>query len=236
MGMQGFYGRPGWRRRAVVRGHRAPLHAATFSFFLLAALAGCSSNSSWSGSSQSVAVAPPPNQPTYSSAAQSPPPQVTPSGYEAPEGLPYPQQTLFDGFKGNATNASARPLAPSAAGTQITTESAEASSLPYPRQTLFSAFQGSGSAQAPNVPHPPSTYTASGQPYVLPQGQPTYSSPPPQSAQRPPSNYTASGQPYSPPGQPAARPPKGSAPQAAADDDEQAVPGYPARSISDIFH
>jgi len=230
--MQGFYGRPERRRRAVVRGHRAPLHAVAFSFFLSAALAGCSSNSSWSGSSQSVAVAPPPNQPTYSSAAQSPPPQVAPSGYDAPEGLPYPQQSLFE-FKGNATNASARPLAPSAAGTQTTTESAEASSLPYPRQTLFSAFQDSGSAQAPNVPHPPSTYTASGQPYVTPQGQPTYSSPPPQ---RPPSTYTASGQPYPPPGQPAARPPQGSAPQAAADDDDQSVPGYPTRTIFSVSH
>jgi hypothetical protein len=250
--MQGFYRRPGRRRRAAGQGHRAVLRAATVSFFLLPVLAGCSSHSSWSGSGQPVAVAPPPNQPAYSSAAQSAPPHVTPSGYDTPEGLPYPKQSLVDFFKQDSASAAAQPPAqPSAAGTPVTASSSAADSMPYPKQSLFSLFQDSGKTPAPaqEMPHPPSTYTPSAQPYVPPQGQPTYGSAQAQSAQTPPAQrppgaytytpsviYTPSVQTNPPQGQSAARPPQASAPQAAADDDEQSVPGYPTRSLSDIFH
>jgi hypothetical protein len=239
MGTQGFYGRLR-TRRAGGRGCRAPLHAVVISFCLLPVIAGCSSHASWSsGSNQPVAVAPPPNQPAYSSAAQPPTAQVAPSDYDAPDVLPYPKQSLVDLLKQDAAAAAAQPkLPPSPAGTPVTTSSAAADAMPYPKQSLFSLFQDSGKtpapAQAQDMPHPPSTYTPSGQPYVPPQGQPTYSSATAQSAQRPPSAYTPSGQPYPPPGQPAARPPR--TPQAAADDDEQSVPGYPTRSIFDVSH
>ena len=147
--MQGFYGRSGRRRRAVVRGHRAPLHAATFSFFLLAALAGCSSNSSWSGSSQSVAVAPPPNQPTYSSAAQAP---SAPTQSQHVSG--YPDQSITDAFR-NSTEPTAATNPQHVSG--------------YPEQSLTDLFRGS--TQPQTVPRPPSIYTPSGQPYS-PPGQP----------------------------------------------------------------
>ena len=76
-------------------------------------------------------------------------------------------------------------------------------SLPYPKQSLVDAFRGStqtpaqGQTQGANqgatqgtissrypgstriVPHPPSTYTPSGQPYSPPPGQPANSAPPP---------------------------------------------------------
>lgn len=224
MGMQGFYSRAERRRRAA-QGHRAPLHAAVFSFFLLIALAGCSANSSWSSRSSQSSALPPPT-PAVAGATSSTAESAAVPGY--------PQQSLVDFFKQDAASTPAQTLAPSAAGTQTTTESPEASSSPYPRQTIFSAFQSSGTEQAPNMPHPPTTYTPSAQPYVPPQGQPTYSAAAPQSAPRPSSTYTPSGQPYSPPGQPAARAPQGSAPQADTGDEQQ-VPGYPSQSISDIF-
>jgi hypothetical protein len=51
-------------------------------------------------------------------------------------------------------------------------------SLPYPKQSLVDLFRGStqtqGQSQAQAIPHPPSTYTASGEPYVPPQGQQPY--------------------------------------------------------------
>ncbi len=50
-------------------------------------------------------------------------------------------------------------------------------SLPYPKESLADLFRGSTQTQAQSqtqtVPHPPSTYTASGQPYT-PPGQQTY--------------------------------------------------------------
>lgn len=206
MGTQGFYGLPR-RCRAGGRGHRAPLHAVVISFCLLPVMAGCSSNASWSsGSNQSAAVP----RPTPMAAAVS-------QGAERSAGVPgYPQESLVDMFKQDAAATAAQPqLAPSPEGTRVTTSSA-------------------APAQAQDMPHPPSTYTPSGQPYVPPQGQPTYSSATAQAAQRPPSAYTPSGQPYPPQGQPAAGPPR--TPQAAADADEQSVPGYPTRSIFNLSH
>jgi hypothetical protein len=43
-------------------------------------------------------------------------------------------------------------------------------SMPYPKQSLADVFRGSTESQPQSVPHPPSTYTPSGQPYT-PQGQ-----------------------------------------------------------------
>lgn len=41
--------------------------------------------------------------------------------------------------------------------------------MPYPKQSLADVFRGSTETQTQTVPRPPSTYTASGQPYT--QGQ-----------------------------------------------------------------
>lgn len=224
MGMQGFYGSVVRRCRAAGLGHRAPFQAAAVLFFVLHALTGCSSNSSWSsGSNQPVAVAPPP---TMAATPQS-------TG-QAPAVPGYPQESLAEAFKRDSATAPAQPSQPSAAGTPVTTSSPATDYLPYPKQTLFSQFQDSGTAQTPNMPHPPSTYTPSAQPYVPPQGQPTYSAASSQSAPRPPSTYTPSGQPYSPPSQPAAATPQSASPPTTADNGQQ-VSGYPGQSILDIF-
>jgi hypothetical protein len=66
--------------------------------------------------------------------------------------------------------------------------------LPYPKQSLIDLFRGttqtSGQSQTQSVPHPPSTYTASGQPYSTPPGQPANGTPPPvaTAAAAPPAN------------------------------------------------
>jgi hypothetical protein len=59
-----------------------------------------------------------------------------------------------------------------------------ADSLPYPKQSLADLFRGSTQTQAQTqtVPHPPSTYTPSGQPYSPPPGQQPYGAPPAPSA------------------------------------------------------
>jgi hypothetical protein len=64
--------------------------------------------------------------------------------------------------------------------------------LPYPKQSLADLFRGSTQAQTQTqnqtqtktqaVPHPPSTYTPSGQPYSRPPGQQPYGAPPAPSA------------------------------------------------------
>ena len=55
-------------------------------------------------------------------------------------------------------------------------------SLPYPKQSLADLFRGSTQTQAQSqtqtVPHPPGTYTVSGQPYTPPPGQQPYGAPP----------------------------------------------------------
>jgi hypothetical protein len=226
MGMQGFYGRPDGCRHVAGQGHHASLYALTFSFFLLPVLAGCSSNSSWSsGSSQSAAVAPPPSQPTYAQTQGRPDyPQAAaaqtssaPTQYQHVPG--YPDQNLFS----NSTQP-----APSAAA-----DNGQQHVSGYPDQSIADLFRGS--TQPQSVPRPPGTYTPSGQPYIPPQGQPTYDAAAPQTVPRPPSTYTPSGQPYSPPGQPGAAPSPGAAPPTPADN-EQRVSGYPNQSITDIFH
>lgn len=112
------------------------------------------------------------------------PPEPDPSaspGYDARASI-YPQRPLTNSFKGTS-DPSQRPD-PSGAG--------------YPQQSLVGS---SNSANPPQqrayVPHPPSTYSPSGQPYT-PPAQPAYAPPPAQQ------NYAApSAQPaYAPrPGQ-----------------------------------
>lgn len=68
--------------------------------------------------------------------------------------------------------------------------------LPYPKQSLTDVFRGSTEpqqSQAVAMPHPPSTYSPSGQPYT-PAGQP--GAPPPAAAPAQASNNSADYLPY----------------------------------------
>jgi hypothetical protein len=61
-----------------------------------------------------------------------------------------------------------------------------ADALPYPKQSLADLFRDStqtpAQTQTQTVPHPPSTYTPSGQPYSPPPGQQSYGASPAPSA------------------------------------------------------
>ena len=187
MGTQGLSGRMAWCRRNADRGGIARMSVITAALAVTPLLAGCSSFSSSSSApsaNQTVAMPPPPNAgaPASASAAPAyPPPQAQqqanagtsngfvnmfrdpPPGYDA-RASTYPQQSVSDLFKGS-TDQRAAPD-PSGAG--------------YPLQPLMNSQQA-------NVPHPPSTYTPSQQPYVPPQppaaytppGQPAYAAPQP---------------------------------------------------------
>ena len=123
----------------------------------------------------SYAAAPPPAQPAASSdgatvgsfkssyvgflkAFRDPDPE--PAGYDARAAV-YPQQSLADTFKGSA-DANQRPD-PGGAG--------------YPQQSLVRSPSTNPPQQNAYVPHPPSTYVPSGQPYTPPQGQAAYAQP-----------------------------------------------------------
>jgi hypothetical protein len=160
----------------------------------------------------------------------------------------YPQRSLADMFKGSDSNQ--RPD-PASAG--------------YPQQALVPA--GAAGASPPPqqnayVPHPPSTYTPSGQPYTPPPGQSGYAPPPatPQNYVAPPANPPRSGQQSSakppsqqtaaarskqknPPAQtannapaPVATPPVAAAPPPPAEnrDYSDSLP-YPKQSLTDVF-
>jgi hypothetical protein len=60
--------------------------------------------------------------------------------------------------------------APAAAPAAPTGQQDYSDSMPYPKQSLTDVFRGSTEPQTQTMPRPPSTYTASGQPYT-PQGQ-----------------------------------------------------------------
>jgi hypothetical protein len=125
----------------------------------------------------------------------------------------WPKQSLFDAFRDDASP-----------GARVSTAEDPAHVGPYPSKSLIDVFREDSAASAPaapaatgartvatqnaNVPHPPSTYTASGQPYVPPAGQPNYGTP-------------------QPPAQPA---------PAAADAPPPPTAGaYPSQSLFDIF-
>jgi hypothetical protein len=64
-------------------------------------------------------------------------------------------------------------------------------SMPYPKQSLADVFRGSTEPQTQTVPRPPSTYTASGQPYT-PQGQAANGAPAGGAAAAPPGSQDPS--------------------------------------------
>ena len=106
----------------------------------------------------------------------------------------YPSQSLGDLFKSDAAQPTqaayvphppgsyspANQLPPSgrpAYGAPSTATPPDASATgAYPSQSLFDLFKSDAPqpARNPNAPHPPSTYTPSGQPYTPPSGQPSY--------------------------------------------------------------
>ncbi len=132
------------------------VHSILFCLLLVPSLAACSSLAALSpGANQAVAAAAP---------AQ--PVDTQSSNHIGSEYYPYPRQALTEMFKGSTDPVPAAFATP--AGGHVVDNSVEANAYPYPKQTLFQ----SSSSQTPNVPHPPTTYTPSGQPYVPPQGQP----------------------------------------------------------------
>jgi hypothetical protein len=205
MGTQGFSGRAVFGGR---RGDRAAWRRITMlavSLAILPLAAGCSGSSLPSfGSSQpqAAAVPPPPSAPAGQQAYAPPPaqpgspqaatyaaapppaqadgtvgsvkssyvsflkafrdPDPEPSGYDERASV-YPQQSLADAFKGSA-DANQRPD-PSGAG--------------YPQQSLVRTPNANPPPQQnAYIPHPPSTYVPSGQPYAPPQEQqPAYAQP-----------------------------------------------------------
>ncbi len=179
MGTQGLLGRAGCCKRNADRRRIAQMSVITAALAVAPLLTGCSSFSSSSASApstnQTMAVPPPANAaaPASASAAPAyPPPQAQqqasagnsnsflnmfrdpPSQDYDARASTYPQQSVTDLFKGS-TDQRAAPD-PSGAG--------------YPLRPLV------GSQQA-NVPHPPSTYTPSQQPYVPAQPSPAYAAP-----------------------------------------------------------
>ena len=81
-----------------------------------------------------------------------------------------------------AGQAAAPASQPSYAAAASAAQQDYSDSLPYPKQSLADLFRGSTQTQAQSqtqtVPNPPSTYTASGQPYTPPPGQQPYGAPP----------------------------------------------------------
>jgi hypothetical protein len=162
-------------------------------------------------------------------------PEPDPSS-EAARASVYPQRSLADMFKGS-TDSNQRT---------------DAGGAGYPQQALVPSAGGAPPQQNAYVPHPPSTYTASGQPYTPPPGQAGYA-PPPATPQNyvPPPNPPRSGQQSStkptakqtiaarsapqnapPPAPPAAPPPVAAA--APARDYSDSMP-YPKQSLTDVF-
>ncbi len=166
-------------------------------------------------------------------------PEPDPSS-EAARASVYPQRSLADLFKGSDSNQ--RPD-PAGAG--------------YPQQALVPAAASGANPPQQNayIPHPPSTYTPSGQPYTPPPGQSGYV-PPPATPQNyvPPPNPPRSGQqssgkpstqqaartkPQNPPPQAAYNPPPPApvapaAPPAQSRDYSDSMP-YPKQSLTDMF-
>jgi hypothetical protein len=139
------------------------------------------------------------------------------------EGSPYgyPTQSLGDFFKGSGTPSQTADCRP---------EPPPQPKVPgYPNQSLWDVFTNGGNSQAPvdcvtqsrtaNLPRPPSTYTASGQPYSPPAGTAAY---PP----APPATATASSPPQTPPPSAAASGPPPPSNTASV---------YPQESLIDFF-
>jgi hypothetical protein len=166
--------------------------------------------------------------PRYAATAAASPP---PAEYNPTSGV-YPQQSITDLFRDSTESpANAQPsAAPPAYGAQPRYAASAPAAPPgeynptsgvYPRQSITDLFRGSTespasaqpSAAQQAMPHPPSTYTPSAQPYTPPPGQQAY------------------GQPAGAP-QPAPQPPPQA--QQAAAGDPSLLP-YPKQNIFDIF-
>jgi hypothetical protein len=133
------------------------------------------------------------------------------SPYSSQANNPNPNQTTGVPVPTSAGQAAAP--ATSYAASASAAQQDYSDSLPYPKQSLADLFRGSTLTQAQSqtqtVPHPPSTYTPSGQPYSPPPAQQPYGAPPT------PSAATAAMQPANP-------------------DPTDSLP-YPKQSLIDLF-
>ena len=221
MGTQGS-SRPIARREAAGQGRRAVRAPIIMCALTLGPmLAACASVAS---------LSPGPNQPAAVSQAGAPPvaqPVSMTTASNANDGAAntgaWPKQSLLDAFRDDSPPpATAAPGSRNVAAASPSADD-QAHVTPYPSKSLIDVFREDSAASAPAapaatgtrtvatqnayVPHPPSTYTASGQPYVPPAGQPNYGAP-------------------QPPAQPAPAAPEPPPPTAGA---------YPSQSLFDIF-
>ena len=148
MGLGGLLSAASALPRRLVADRGAFVWSVLIATMAILVLAGCSAGSSYSGQINNLS----PNQTA---------------------GVPSPTSA------GQAATPAGQPsyTAPASAAQQDYTDS-----LPYPKQSLADLFRGSTQTQAQSqtqtVPHPPSTYSASGQPYTPPAGQQPYGAPP----------------------------------------------------------
>jgi len=199
MGMHALGARARVSRRAAGRRERGARALLVVSIGLLPALAGCSSFSSSSPSSppsSSPAAAArsgsPPDEsgpsgflvdlfrsnstpPARTAAAPSPPSTYTPSTPTTavpPQPSTYASSTSL-GIAGPVSARSGVNIGPPPSG--LPTEDTGPSGF------LVDLFRSNStpSAAPSNMPHPPSTYTASAPPYTPPPGQPAAPAPPP---------------------------------------------------------
>ena len=183
MGTQGLSGRVGSGRRrgdrawddSVVVHWRLNLIAA---LAILPIAAGCSSSPPWASSANQTAAVPPP--PNYPATATGQPAYTPPPGQQA---YAPPAQPAY---ATPAATASGSAASPAAGLFRLATLSEAVACRGVPR--LHANTRPDSKPQT--VPHPPSTYTSSGQPYSPPPGQPANSAPPPAAtaAAAPPGN------------------------------------------------
>ena len=177
MGTQGSCSRAIARKEAVGQGRRVRLTYIMSSLLLGPALAACSSFASLSpGPNQSAAVSPPASPAV--AAAQPGSMAPAPGAHDSAASIsPYPKQSLVDLFREDSEPAPAAPGARSVAVASPSDDPA-ASISPYPKRSLVDVFrEDAAPTPTANVPHPPSSYTPSGQPYVPSSGQPNYGAP-----------------------------------------------------------
>jgi hypothetical protein len=111
-----------------------------------------------------------PYVPPQGQGAYSPPPQ---QNYAAPPAQQNYAPQSQSGYPPRSAQQSYAPPPPAYSATAAAAPAAQrdySDSLPYPKQSLVDAFRDSADPQNQTVPHPPSSYTPSGQPYS-PQGQ-----------------------------------------------------------------
>ncbi len=176
MGTQGLSINAPIHRWAAAKSRRFRF-GVVMSSLILPGLAGCSSNSSWSPSSwssnppanQAAAVGPPPNaavasaaQPAYARQATAPP---APRQYSA-SAQPAPTPA-------SVPSTAAAPSSYQSAAVTPAVSTEDARNRVYPSVSLIDLFKEGtpGFESTANMPHPPSTYTPSDQPYSPTAGQ-----------------------------------------------------------------